>query len=104
MERQDPPVSTRGTKGNHYIEEAEEARANPGVWFVLKSWPDATDKDKAAAYGQATTIRAGKVAAFRPAGVFEARGAVHEDGSVKLHIRFVDFTAAKTPKGKVKAA
>lgn len=104
MEREIPPVATRGTKGNHYTDEAAEARAEPGVWFVLKTWPNATEKEKASGYGQATSIRNGKVAAFRPAGAFEARGAMREDGTLKLYIRFVDFKASKDPKGKVKAA
>lgn len=104
MERLNPPVATRGRNGSHYTEEAAEARANPGVWFVLKSWPAATEKEKASGYGQATSIRNGKVAAFRPSGAFEARGAMMDDGTLKLFIRFVDFTASKDAKGKVKAA
>lgn len=50
-----------------YLAEAEEAMASPGVWFRLQS-KDTAEK----AWSAAAQIRAGRRAAFRPAGSFEA--------------------------------
>lgn len=107
MKRENPPVQTRGSRSgtNHYLEETTEARKSPGVWFLLKEWPEATDKDKASGYGLATNIRAGKIAAFRPGGAFDARGAVLENGTMKVYLMYLgkaveDELVTKAAKAK----
>lgn len=91
MKRENPPVQIRGRRGGEaesHIEEAAEARKNPGVWFLFKAYPKPTEKEKASGYGMATTIRGGKVAAFRPKGAFDARGAM-DDGTLKVFLMYL---------------
>lgn len=80
-----------------FTAEAEEIRSNPGVWFVLRKWPkNHTQQDKARGNALATNIRAGKAAAFRPAGAFDAKARKHDDGTFKVHVMFVQAEEDKT--------
>lgn len=72
--------------------EADALRAQPGRWGIV------TVKDPAAGiiaghgtsgYVMATNIRNGRLAAFRPAGTFEATGRRQADGTVKVYARYV---------------
>jgi|ERR1700729_51821 hypothetical protein len=106
MKREDPPAQTRGSRSgsNHYADESAEARENPGTWFLLKTYDKATDKDKASGYGLATNIRAGKIAAFRPGGAFDSRGAVGDDGSMKVYLLYFGKAVEDELVSKAKAA
>lgn len=73
MRQENPPKEHAvGGKRGVWKEEAEQARQNPGVWFMFREWPDPTQKQKASARAYAVNIRQGKVAAFRPGGAFSA--------------------------------
>ena len=50
-----------------YLEEAEEARSNPGQWFRLL-----TKDSNNAAWSASQQVKNGRRAAFRPAGSFDS--------------------------------
>jgi hypothetical protein len=64
-----PPPAVRGigADSDAWKDEAEELRSHKGQWAILKTYPKGP---KAGALAQ--SVKAGKLAAFRPAGSFEA--------------------------------
>lgn len=79
---QDPPPTFAGRNAaSQHFEFAEALRANPGRWAVLA--------DDASA-SVVTSVKAGRYAAFRPAGSFEAtsRG-IGKANRAKVYVRYV---------------
>lgn len=84
IEWKDPtPPATRSGRGTDWKLIADELRAHPGQWAVV-----AHDRGEAVA----TSIKRGAIAAFRPAGSFEARSRrqrFNEPKSCDIYARYV---------------
>lgn len=89
MIRQNPPrADQHGGRRGVYTEEVKELRSSPSVWFVIAQWKKPTDKDKVRAGALANAIKNGRYTAFRPGGAFEAVRRLHDDGTLKVHVKY----------------
>jgi hypothetical protein len=104
MEWEDPPrIEKRAAEGVKVMgDEADELRANPGKWGVVRTWPK--DTDSASAGGTVNSIRKGKFSAFRPAGAFDAVARRHTDGTLKVHAVFLGELITGPVADKIEAA
>lgn len=86
---QAPPATAGGTRrpAYDYAAVAATLRARPGEWMKLEDLPAPV----------AVRIRTGKVAAFRPAGAWEAttRTNGYARGRVDIYVRFTGPEAAR---------
>lgn len=62
---------------------AQQARDLPGQWVLVGTYPST-----ASAVGAASHVRSGRIAAYQPAGSFEARTELTDDGT-DLHARLL---------------
>lgn len=76
---EEPPVNRSST----WLEEASQLRACPGQWAVICIKPHSR-----AAVAMASHISNGNLAAFRPAGTFEATSRT-VDGEARVYARYV---------------
>ncbi|MFF2094792.1 hypothetical protein [Streptomyces sp. NPDC058202] len=79
MSRPAPRPSHR-PRADHQLA-AQQARELPGQWVLVGSYGST-----ASAVGAASHVRSGRIAAYQPAGSFEARTELTDDGT-DLHAR-----------------
>ena len=90
MKRENPPNPARKSGKESYTGEAAEARENPGVWFVFRTWPkNHTKKDDATARQVSGLIKHGKLSAFRPSGAFDSVSRRLDDGQLKVYVMYL---------------
>jgi hypothetical protein len=106
MIREMPPNSDNRKSGKvRYTAEAEEARENPGVWFVFRVWPkNHSKRDDATARTISGNLRHGKFAAFRPAGAFDSVSRKTEDGKLKVYIMWLGKAVEDEINEKIRKA
>lgn len=91
MRKEIPPnADIRASGKQSYGTEAAEARANPGEWFVFRTWPkNHTKKDDATARTVSGNIRHGKFSAFRPDGAFDSVSRRLDSGELKVYVMYL---------------
>lgn len=89
--REDPPrPGQRAGRPGIWGAESTFLKAHPNEWYVLKTVSRTASKNvKAGIRAFTTHIGKGTLTAFRPGGSFEAMSRIHEDGTIKLYVRFV---------------
>jgi hypothetical protein len=89
MKLQNPPREHIRGRESH-VEEAAEARAHPGSWFLFRELPKGHSKKEAAAARQmSANIKHGRYAAFRPDGAFESVSRLREDGALGVYVKYL---------------
>jgi hypothetical protein len=90
----DLPARSRKSRGpSAYVAEAAELREHPGQWAILRTLPKVNHASQLAC-----GIRTGRLAAFRPAGSYEAtvltrpERAVHVPRESAVYVRYVGIT------------
>jgi hypothetical protein len=78
---EEPPASTVGAaRPSRWTKVAAALRERPGQWALVR-----TDSRSTA---DAANVRRGTIAAFRPAGAFEAKSRVNADGTFSIWARY----------------
>lgn len=81
IEWEDPAPSKTGPKWDDF---SDRLRANPGRWAILPGSEDLSPN-----YAIGTSINHGLIAAFRPAGAFEATARMQPSGRRRTYVRYV---------------
>lgn len=79
-----PPAKQLGRNASAWLEEAAELKAHKGHWAKLKTFAKSSG-----AGSLSSAIKAGKLAAFKPAGSFEAVSRTNDDGTAVVFARYV---------------
>lgn len=80
---QDPPGELRGLPSGADAEFAAQLRAHPGKWAIWRTEIGSSE---------ATGVKQGRRAAFRPAGAYEARSTANgtgNQGKSTIYVRYV---------------
>lgn len=88
MTWQEPPTAKAGTGGGRikYTSEAEALMSHPGKWALLET--QEPGRERSPLQIKATCINKARLAAFRPAGKFEAVVRKLDCGSFGLFVRY----------------
>jgi len=92
MKWAEPPNPDQRRFGVIWKEEAEQLKAHPNQWAIIKSWSLDTVRARGKASSLASEVRNGKHLAFRPQGAFEAVSRQEEeDGKevVNVYARYI---------------
>lgn len=78
-------VSRRPVVGLVFQQEADELRANPEAWGIIREYD--TD-ERPSAYNTVNAVKAGRYGAFRPPGSFDAKTVTEENskGSMVVNV------------------